>query len=265
MQSSVFLAFRRWNWGAVRLCAGAVSTNGCKMSNGMDTEVLSFHHRQKLTPLTHVKGNDMRRRRYRKPKIKNVKGYWIAQYRDLGGTKRKVSLGPVKTTKKSDAEERLATILEPTNSRRDEPSPNMKFGPFVRQVYLPYYSRKWKRSTAATNVDRLQHHLLDKFEERPLGSFSRGRDELQDFLDGKAKSGLSYSVVAHLRWDLRQVFRMAVSEQYMERNPAELLFVPSEAPRAETRRMNLDDVRQFFAVLDLRERVDRKSFVYANR
>src|ERR1035441_4320646 len=89
MQSSVFLAFRRWNWGAVRLCAGAVSTNGCKMSNGMDTEVLSFHHRQKLTPLTHVKGNDMRRRRYRKPKIKNVKGYWIAQYRDLGGTKRR--------------------------------------------------------------------------------------------------------------------------------------------------------------------------------
>ena len=93
----------------------------------------------------------MRRRRYRKPKIKNVKGYWIAQFRDLGGTKRKVSLGPVKTTRKSDAEERLATILEPINSRRDEPSPEIKFGPFVRQIYLPFYSRKWKRSTAATN------------------------------------------------------------------------------------------------------------------
>ena len=197
----------------------------------------------------------MRRRRYQKPRIRNVKGYWIAQYRDLGGTKRKVSLGPVKATRKCDAEERLAKILEPINSRRDEPSPEMNFGPFVRQIYLPFYSRKWKRSTAATNVDRLQHHLLEKFEERPLDSFSRGRDELQDFLDGKAKAGLSYSVVAHLRWDLRQVFRMAVSEQYLERNPAELLFIPRDAPRAETRRMNLDDVRQFFAVLDLRERV----------
>src|SRR6516164_10563707 len=38
----------------------------------------------------------MRRRRYRKPRVKNVNGYRIAQYRDLGGRKRKVSLGPLK-------------------------------------------------------------------------------------------------------------------------------------------------------------------------
>jgi integrase len=196
----------------------------------------------------------MRRRRYQKPKIKNVKGYWIAQFRDLGGTKRKVSLGPVKTTRKSDAEERLATILEPINSRRDEPSPDMKFGPFVRQIYLSFYRRKWKRSTAATNEDRLEHHLLVEFEERSLGSFTRGRDELQDFLDRKAKAGLSYSVVAHLRWDLRQVFRMAVSEGYLDRNPAEQLFIPKEARRAQMRRMTLEEVRRFLAVLGPRER-----------
>jgi integrase len=195
------------------------------------------------------------RRRYQKPKIKNVKGYWIAQYRDLGGTKRKVSLGPVRTTRKSDAEERLATILEPINSRRDAPSPDMKFGPFVRQIYLPFYRRKWKGSTTDTNEDRLGHHLLAEYEERPIGSFSRGRDELQDLLDRKANAGGSYSVVAHLRWDLRQIFRMAVAEQYLERNPAELLFVPKEARRAETRRMTLEEVRQLFSVLGLRERV----------
>jgi integrase len=197
----------------------------------------------------------MRRRRYQKPKIKNVKGYWIAQFRDLGGTKRKVSLGPVKTTKKSEAEERLASILEPINSRRAEPSPDMKFGPFVRQTYLPFYTRKWKGSTTATNVDRLDHHLLDVFEERPLDSFTGARNELQEYLDGKTSAGLSYSTVAHLRWDLRQIFGMAVSEGYIERNPAELLFIPKEAPRAETRRMSLEEVRQFFAVLNLRERV----------
>ena len=197
----------------------------------------------------------MRRRRYQKPKIKNVNGYWIAQYRDLGGTKRKVSLGPVKTTRKSDAEEKLATVLEPINSRRDEPSPDMKFGPFVRQIYLPFYRRKWKGSTTDTNEDRVGHHLLAEYEERSLDSFSRGRDELQDLLDRKAKSGGSYSVVAHLRWDLRQIFRMAVSEGHLDRNPAELLFVPKEARRAETRRMTLEEVRQLFSVLGLRERV----------
>jgi integrase len=197
----------------------------------------------------------MRRRRYRKPRVRNVNGYWIAQYRDLASIKRKVSLGPVKSTSKREAEEKLHEILEPINSRLDEPSPDIKFGPFIRQVYMPFFSRKWKGSTTATNIDRVNYHLVSEFDQRTLGSFSRGRDELQDFLDRKAKADLSYSVVAHLRWDLRQIFRMAVSEQYLERNPAELLFIPKEARRAETRRMSLDEVRQFFAVLDLRERV----------
>lgn len=48
------------------------------------------------------------------------------------------------------------------------------------------------------------------FESRALESFQR--TELQDLLDRKAEGGLSYSVVAHLRWDLRQIFRMAVAE-----------------------------------------------------
>ena len=39
----------------------------------------------------------------------------IAQHRDLGGTKPKVSLGPVRTTRKGVAEERLNAILVPIN------------------------------------------------------------------------------------------------------------------------------------------------------
>ena len=66
---------------------------------------------------------------------------------------------------------------------------------------------------------------------------------------------MSYSVVAHLRWDFKQIFRMAVSEGYLDRNPAELLFVPKESRRRETRRMTLDQVRQLLSVLDVRERV----------
>lgn len=67
--------------------------------------------------------------------------------------------------------------------------------------------------------------------------------------------GLSYSVVAHLRWDLRQVFRMAVSEGYLLRNPAELLFIPREAKRPQVTSMTFDQVRLFFSVLDVREKV----------
>jgi len=193
------------------------------------------------------------RRRYQKPSVKNKEGYWIAQYRDLDGRKRKVSLGPVGRTAKYDAEIRLAKILEPINARTVEPSSDFEFGQFARQVYFPFYRRKWKASTADSNEDRIAYHLTSVFEDHPLSRFTR--HNLQVFLDEKAAVGLSYSVVAHLRWDLRQIFRLAVEEGYLRRNPAELLFVPREAPRAVVPSMTFGQVRQFFAVLDLRERV----------
>jgi integrase len=197
----------------------------------------------------------MRRRRYQKPRVSKVNGYWIGQYRDLSGRKRKASFGPVRTTRKGDAEKKFDEILAPINARRHEPSPEMKFGHFVRQVFFPFYKRKWKQSTADSNEPRIEFHLISAFENRPLSSFRKGRDELQTVLDGKAASGLSYSVVAHVRWDLRQIFRLAVSDGYLDSNPAEELFIPSEARRPETRTMTLDQVKLFFSVLDFRERV----------
>lgn len=104
-----------------------------------------------------------------------------------------------------------------------------------------------------TNEDRIRHHLTNPYGERLVSSFRR--EELQDFLEQKAAAGLSYSVVAHLRWDLRQVFRMVREEGLIERSPAELLFVPSEAKRPGKQTMTFDQVRLFFSVLLLRERV----------
>ena len=137
------------------------------------------------------------RKRYRKPRIKNVKGYWIAQYRDLDGEKRYKSLGPVRTVKKFEAEQKLAEILEPIDVAADRPSADISFGEFVRNIYFPFYKRKWKPSTASTNEDRIRPHLVDRFDGRPLGSFTDS--ELQDLLDEKAATH-SYSIVAHLRW-----------------------------------------------------------------
>ena len=112
-----------------------------------------------------------------------------------------------------------------------------------------------------TNEDRLRVHFAPIFAERSLGSFSR--DELQTFLDEKAEAGLSYSVVAHLRWDLRQIFRMAVAEGNLVRNPAELLFIPRDAPRPEHTAMTLEEVQKCFFALEQRERLIVKFAVLA--
>ena len=82
-------------------------------------------------------------------------------------------------------------------------------------------------------------------------------------LDEKAASGLSYSVVAHLRWDLRQILRMAVSEGHILRNPADLLFIPRDAKRPEHTSMDMEEAKKCFAAVEQRERLILKLAILA--
>jgi integrase len=200
------------------------------------------------------------RRRYQKGSLRKVDGVWIAQYWE-DGHRRKRTLGKVSMVAKAKAQAELDAILSPINSRASAPSPSTAWGDFVKNTYLPFYSRKWKFSTRMTNEDRFRVHLMPVYAELSLGSISR--EALQDYLDAKAKAGLSYSIVAHLRWDLRQVFRMAVQEGHLLRNPAELLFIPREAPRPEYTVMTLKEVSQCFAALEQRERLVAKLAILA--
>jgi hypothetical protein len=151
-------------------------------------------------------------------------------------------------------------IVTEVNARREQ-NRVWRFGEFVAEVYFPYYSRKWKDSTKENNVNRVSVHLVSKFGALELSSFRR--DELQDLLDAKAHSGLSFSVVDHLRWDMKQIFDMAVAEGQIERNPALLLFTPKEAAKPVRRVMNIEEVQICFAALDQRERLIAKLAVIA--
>lgn len=138
---------------------------------------------------------------------------------------------------------------------------NVTLGEFVHSTYLPFYRRKWKISTSESNEARIGTHLMPLYKARKLASFRRV--ELQDMLDAKARAGLSYSVVAHLRWDLRQILRMAVEEELLSRNAAELLFVPREAKRPEHTAMNFEQIRTCLESLPTRERLVVKFAVLA--
>ena len=104
----------------------------------------------------------MRRRRYQKPKIKNVNGYWISQFRDIRGTKRKVSLGPVKTTRKGDAEERLATILEPI-MRVEVVVPEEYMGPVIADLNSRRGQLQGRESRAGSEIINVQVPLAEMF------------------------------------------------------------------------------------------------------
>jgi integrase len=191
------------------------------------------------------------RKRFQKGSLQKVRGEWVARWRQDGERKAR-KLGRASQVTKAQAQSELAVILAPINNANSEPSERERFGDFVQHVYLPFYRRKWKRTTVMTNEDRLVHHLTAEFASRSLGSF--GRDELQSLLDGKGAT-LSFSMVDHLRWDLKQIFDMAVAEGYLRRNPALLLFTPRECRRPATRVMTFEEVRRLFSALEIRERL----------
>ncbi|HEX5483836.1 MAG TPA: tyrosine-type recombinase/integrase [Terriglobia bacterium] len=200
------------------------------------------------------------RKRHQEGSLTNTGGVWIAQWWE-NGHRRKKTLGRRSELTKSQARLQLAQILSPINARADLPSAHQTFGDFLAHVYFPFYKRKWKSSTADCNEDRIRHHLLSEYSRRELGSIDR--HEVQALLDRKAQQGLSFSTVDHLRWDLTQIFNMALTESYIHRNPAALLFTPRETPRPNRLRMGWEEVKSLFSVLDLRELLIAKLAVIA--
>jgi integrase len=154
---------------------------------------------------------------------------------------------------KTEAQAVLNEILGPLNARQEPQTASMQIGAFIRDVYYPFCRRKWKRSTRMTTEQRINCYLIPELEDSELRAI--GRTSLQDLLDRKAAEDLSFSVVKHLRWDLRHIFRVAVADGFLERNPAELLFTPPTAKRAEKRVATAEELAQVFAAVNLRERL----------
>src|ERR1700722_18051725 len=198
------------------------------------------------------------RKRHSTGGVKKQRGRWIGMYWIDGARKSEV-LGFVKEMSKTEARDEIRRLVTQERAKR-ETDKVWKFGEFVEQIYFPYYSRKWKHSTRENNVNRIRVHLTSAFEDREVASFRR--DELQGLLDSKA-ARLSFSVVDHLRWDLKQIFDMAVAEGMVVRNPALLLFTPKEAAKPVRRAMTIEEVQLCFSVLGERERLIAKLAVLA--
>ena len=140
------------------------------------------------------------RRRFQRGSVQRQRNRWVGRWYEAGRRKARV-LGQVGKMTKTQAQVALAAILASINETADgRANREMTFREFVEAVFLPCYRRRWKVSTRLTNTDRMKRHLKPALADRPLRSFKR--DHLQSFLDEKCAEGLSFSMVAHLRWDL---------------------------------------------------------------
>ena len=181
-------------------------------------------------------------------------------YRE-GAARRYVTLGAHSKLNKSEAQAKRDSIMQEVNARASQaPARDILFGEFVEGVALPFLRSKWKRSTAGTTESRIRHHLLEEFRNAELRRL--GVKGLQGFLALKAAT-LSKSVVAHLRWDLRGIFRLAVAEGYIDRDPTPALYTPNGARENAKRVMSAKEVEQLINTMNPRERVIAQLAVFA--
>jgi integrase/very-short-patch-repair endonuclease len=209
-----------------------------------------------LSPNLLEERNNVRRKRYQEGSLQQRKQgkrkVWAVLYR-VAGIRKYYTLGPCSKMNKSQAQEKQAEFMKEVNVRAAAtPDPNITFGDFLEGIALPFYRSKWKISTASTTEGRIRHHLLREFKEKKFQNLTV--KTLQAFLNGKAATR-SKSIVAHLRWDLRAIFRLGVAEGYIERDPTHALFTPKEAKTGIACVMTGKEAKQYIEALDLRERV----------
>jgi integrase len=134
------------------------------------------------------------------------------------------------------------------------PKPIYTLAQFIETVYLPVSRRRWKASTTMTTEAMIGTHLMAELGPRLLEELTR--EDLQGLLDRKAASGLSQSIVNHLRWQMRAIFELAMGDGAITVNPTLGLSQPScAAPPREKRVMSAEDIQRAFKVLPLRERL----------
>lgn len=199
----------------------------------------------------------MRRKRFQKGSLQSRKNgkhrMWVAFYYEEG-ERRCRTLGPCSQMSKSEAEGVLSSVLREINSGTSKTTkPVYTFKQFVEDVYLPFCRRSWKESTAGTSEQTISSHLISEFGKNLLHGIRR--EDLQDFLDRKA-ADFSASVVAHLRWFLNAIFKLAMSDGLTLNNPAAELRIPRKCqPGRAMRPLTEKEVEKYLGVFGLREKL----------
>ena len=103
-------------------------------------------------------------------------------------------------------------------------SPNPTVAEFIATTFYPHKRRSWKDSTKSTTEQRINTHLVGDLGDKPISELRR--EAMATYLDEKAASGRSHSIVAHLRWDLKAILDLAVADGIVPTNQAIALTVP---------------------------------------
>ena len=200
------------------------------------------------------------------------RGWVVLRGKKWYGYYRRTVLDPIKNEQKVDtvsvilaqksqltkfqARERLEQEIAKQNGRtpggRVMNDGAVTFGWFVRNRFLPLKEANWKPETAKVKKLLIQKDLIDTFDHMPLESFDRFI--LQVHLNKLAKTR-SKDRVLQMRAYVRDIFAEAVEQDFLEKDPARKVTVPSQLRDTDKTTLTWEQLRNALSHLALRDRI----------
>jgi integrase len=195
------------------------------------------------------------------PRGRKWYGYFRRTVIDPGTNQTKtvstpVALGLKSEMTKYEAREKLELEIKRLTGQVSENgvvrNGSITFGWFVRNRYLPLKEADWKEETAKVKKYLIQADVTDAFEHVRLENIDKLA--LQSHLNRLAKTR-SRDRVLQARAYIRAIFAEAVEQDFLPKDPARSVKVPSELKETDKTTLSWDQLRAALSRLPLRDRI----------
>jgi integrase len=140
------------------------------------------------------------------------------------------------------ARQMLSDLLRKVKSGDFRPQAVWTFGCFVKDRWKPEVFPALKFSSQKFYDNMIDAHLNPAFGDMQLRLITK--DAIQSFLTAKARSGLSWKTVKHIRTAFGTIIEAAVRDEYMADNPVRRTRLPRRGPVEEKAPIELESVKE---------------------
>ena len=152
---------------------------------------------------------------------------------------------------RKEAADALRQTIAARSELKIERQPEMTFGQFWRERFLPMRQQQWKVSSRQTQIDNIERYCVGLLEAKPLSKIDRFGLQMQA---NRLAEKFSGSVVNKFVTWSRAILEEAVEQDYLPKNPAKKLAMPET--RAENKRfLTLKEIPVVLGKLPFRERL----------
>jgi integrase len=165
-----------------------------------------------------------------------------------GRIRRSEVLGPVtEIATKREAMQMLDDLLRKVNSSDFRPQAIWTLRSFVEDRWKPEIFPTLKFSSKKFYENMIDAHLNPAFGDTQLRLITK--DAVQCFLNAKARSGLSWKTVKHVRTAFGTIIEAAVKDDFMADNPIRRTRLPRRSPVEEKTPIELETVKELIEKL----------------